>query len=213
MTNVTSSRSCHPSLINVNLINSQKETWLLFDWCAVIAKDKLLLNVTQYSKCFCLLSSGWIRRTPTFEYCISNKPDTDLLVLPVCRSHSIMFVSSEPLYNKLSSGCHWTQFTPPLWPPSWQRQKVIVSGGKLSFISFKNAQQYNNNALKCFSSPGCSAELPLLCCRWAHCPLPCPSPTGRPSPPPARPPISSSSSEAPPGTQHIVQISALFKHL
>lgn len=47
---------------------------------------------------------------------------THLLVLPVCKSHSTMLVSSEPLYNKLSSGCHWTQFTPPLWPPSWQRK-------------------------------------------------------------------------------------------
>lgn len=37
----------------------------------------------------------------------------------------MMFVSSEPLYNKLSSGCHWTQFTPPLWPPSWQRKTIF----------------------------------------------------------------------------------------
>lgn len=56
-----------------------------------------------------------------------NPYHTHLFVLPVCRSHSTMFVSSEPLYNKLSSGCHWTQFTPPLWPPSWQRENNIAN--------------------------------------------------------------------------------------
>ena len=72
-----------------------------------------------------ILSHNDFKKQST-KHCIStNKVDTDLRVLPVCRSHSIIYVSSEPLYNKLSSGCHWTQFTPPLWPPSWQRQRII----------------------------------------------------------------------------------------
>lgn len=50
-------------------------------------------------------------------------------------------------------------------------------------------------------SPGYSAELPWLCCKWGPCPPLCPSPAGRPSPPPTLPPISSSSSEALPKSQ------------
>lgn len=53
----------------------------------------------------------------------SNKQITEhthQLTFPFCRSHSAMCVSSEPLYNKESSGCHWTLFTGPLCPPSWE---------------------------------------------------------------------------------------------
>lgn len=82
---------------------------------------------SQISRHFCVLHK--INFFLNILYLENTTPDTDLRVLPVCRSHSIMFVSSEPLYNKLSSGCHWTQFTPPLWPPSWQWQKVIKVKG------------------------------------------------------------------------------------
>lgn len=45
-----------------------------------------------------------------------------------------MFVSSEPLYNKLSSGCHWTQFTPPLWAPSWHTNCTVSNCKQLVLL-------------------------------------------------------------------------------
>lgn len=82
-----------------------------------------------------LLNLSSVRSRLDFTFRMHWQRDTDLRVLPVCRSHSIMLVSSEPLYNKLPSGCHWTQFTPPLWPPSCQEEKNQLVVNNVSHYS------------------------------------------------------------------------------
>lgn len=54
-----------------------------------------------------------------------------------------MFVSSEPLYNKLSSGCHWTQFTPPLWAPSWHTNCTVSNCKQLVLLYLEKKSERN----------------------------------------------------------------------
>lgn len=74
--------------------------------------------------------------------------------------------------------------------------RLIRGGTEVSFASVET-YSYSFRIHVCYS-PGYSAALPWVYCKWAHCLPLCPWPTDRPSPPSALPQISSSSSAVPP---------------